>query len=1465
MFRQLKTISIFLLLFLIFLPSIAFAQTAIGKFTFVQGRVDVLRPPAPRAVPVKMGDAVFIGDIIRAKSNSKAEITFSEGNIVRVAPNTRVEISEYMFEETKGKGILKLSRGKVQAIIPEKIAKRIAAFGEANRFEIHTPTAIAGARGCNFIVSFQRNSSSVLVLEGAVLTYNPKFPDIAVTVNAGYITTIPFDQPVQPARPATDAEKKMYEGDFAPGGSGEKSEAEDTVISEATTVPAEPGTPPPPPPPALPPPLSPETPPITETVGTDTIPPVITISGPPGLSNLPVSTFNVTSDETVTFTYQMESWGAVSPDTTSDNFNLEGLPDGTYTLTVTATDQAGNSSTGSYTWTIDRTPPSVITAPPSPTNLSTASFGFNEPVTYTYSLDSGTSTSGIGSAIPLSGLSEEEHTITITSATDLAGNPMTTEPYSYSWTTDYTAPAITLSGGPPSPTNKDMADFSVSSSEPVTYSYTLDGSPASSTSLSSLLEGLHTFSVTATDQADNSSIESYTWTTDYTKPTVSISPAASPEPDTEPPTTNVNISLSSNEPVTYSCWIDGTPIDLPLNLSGLEEGSHTFEVQATDAAENTSTEELSFDLSRYSLTGSFYGCIGGVYGTASGEVAGVSNQDWGGWEIIMTGEGNNVPNEEWTLYAGGRSSDDIQSNNYGYWLLIADGTSDFENQTLSGMSNLRYLSRDRLGKGTGFVDGTYDGSGNYQLTDQGYGTYTETPLAFSGYWGGDSLYHNEGGYFSYAGYDYGLIGLALRPDNNYDLLTIGEYNDYGYGTAYLWNSDFYADSVNGDGQGRVIGFSGGIWKNRTMDGAAAALYIDPDGNAGYLTGDVSGAYYPDIMMWMADGQLTPTQMTTGLDPENFQTGWGYLDAHLAGNFDGSGSVKGWTYGETYAYGETLFFVKDSEGLPWGIYNLKLGSGNTFSDKPAGDTNWSAMIGGQGTFDYEGDSGYWLAEIEGTWSNDGDIRGDLLNGKYLTPTQMGTIGGPFYGISDAISGTWIGESIGTWSGTPLAFGGNLNSGLFQWDQDFYLVVDGGLTGLMGVAEINGSPSFLSLGTYNSDYETNNLYGGALWGVDVQGLSSDNGALLGITGGIVVLDGTLEGGLLSIYIKPNGDGYETGYIRSDSDNINGSLYPGLGMYELGGNLISVSMGTTSILPDNLNWDSIYGDSPSLHLVKGYGTIEGDLTGEIVSQSINLADQNWGIWWASSVSYSSEENPPIQSSWTATAEGESFDSDMNFVGIWGSQISGSRIDIDNKLIGSSTGYFADISSIPVTGISVGETLGTFDPNVYTWQAIQMGVWLETNKFLEMAGKVEGVPSNIEALEKLKIPCVEVGRANLTGSWSQSVNSMNVNMNDVIFFAPNTDARPSIWATNSVGGSYAGNPMGAVVGLSGNGLSANFNVQQWDTTNSKWLSSVTDGHGSITEGGSNVQNLNFHGAAAGAIDQEMRTISGTAAGVAK
>jgi len=82
--------------FILYGFALAYGATVVGKFTYVSGRVDVTSP-GKKAVPAKLGMEIAIGDIIRAKSNSKAEVLFKDGNILRIAQNTGVEITKYMI------------------------------------------------------------------------------------------------------------------------------------------------------------------------------------------------------------------------------------------------------------------------------------------------------------------------------------------------------------------------------------------------------------------------------------------------------------------------------------------------------------------------------------------------------------------------------------------------------------------------------------------------------------------------------------------------------------------------------------------------------------------------------------------------------------------------------------------------------------------------------------------------------------------------------------------------------------------------------------------------------------------------------------------------------------------------------------------------------------------------------------------------------------------------------------------------------------------------------------------------------------------------------------------------------------------------------------------------------------------------------------------------------------------------
>jgi hypothetical protein len=158
---------------------------------------------------------------------------------------------------------------------------------------------------------------------------------------------------------------------------------------------------------------------------------------------------------------------------------------------------------------IDTVPPElkINSGPNSMTKENAASFSFsaNEAVTYYYRLGSGDWIQIAGNALGLSGLSEGAHTIEIR-AVDVAGNATT---QSYSWTTNYTAPTITLSGVPDNVTTNRTASFGVTGGGQ--YAYKLDGSTVSSGNLSGLSEGSHTMDVTATDAAGNSSTRTHNW------------------------------------------------------------------------------------------------------------------------------------------------------------------------------------------------------------------------------------------------------------------------------------------------------------------------------------------------------------------------------------------------------------------------------------------------------------------------------------------------------------------------------------------------------------------------------------------------------------------------------------------------------------------------------------------------------------------------------------------------------------------------------------------------------------------------------------------------------------------------------------------------------------------------------------------------------------------------------------------
>ncbi|MDW8003046.1 MAG: FecR family protein, partial [Deltaproteobacteria bacterium] len=190
------TITVFFLLSVFSFCS--WAYTAIGKVTAVVGSVDVLKPQSAQVTPVTRGDLVHIGDIYRTKSASYAEITFNNNSTLRIGERTRVEIKEYMVEKDRTNQVMKLHRGRIQAIATEEIVRKAKALVEGHRFEVHTPNAVAGIRGSNMMVGYSYGTTLVVFIKGRGYVYNPRLPHVVVPVSQGQISIVRGDTPPSP-------------------------------------------------------------------------------------------------------------------------------------------------------------------------------------------------------------------------------------------------------------------------------------------------------------------------------------------------------------------------------------------------------------------------------------------------------------------------------------------------------------------------------------------------------------------------------------------------------------------------------------------------------------------------------------------------------------------------------------------------------------------------------------------------------------------------------------------------------------------------------------------------------------------------------------------------------------------------------------------------------------------------------------------------------------------------------------------------------------------------------------------------------------------------------------------------------------------------------------------------------------------------------------------------------------------
>jgi FecR protein len=172
------------------------AQTDAGSISAISGTATITRGSA--TIPAVYGTKIDVGDRIVTGAGSNVTVTLSDGSQIEVTDSSNLTIDENTLNATGTRASTKLSllNGLVRSLVR-------STPGTPPNFEVHTPNAVASARGTFYDVDHETGVhdnnykdctefTHVSVYQGDVAVYNPTNPSSpTVEVHEGQKVTVP--------------------------------------------------------------------------------------------------------------------------------------------------------------------------------------------------------------------------------------------------------------------------------------------------------------------------------------------------------------------------------------------------------------------------------------------------------------------------------------------------------------------------------------------------------------------------------------------------------------------------------------------------------------------------------------------------------------------------------------------------------------------------------------------------------------------------------------------------------------------------------------------------------------------------------------------------------------------------------------------------------------------------------------------------------------------------------------------------------------------------------------------------------------------------------------------------------------------------------------------------------------------------------------------------------------------------
>lgn len=280
------------IIFAVSLAASSNAETMSGMMMVVKGDIKVTSKDG-KTVAAKVGKKIMAGDTILSGPNSRAKIVMADKNVINISPDSKIVIEKYENNGKDKKNVeLNVVYGKLRASVEQKYD------GDKSKFNVKTPTAVAGVRGTDFITGYNPStkSSQIITFTGSVAVgtagpggsiQNPVFVQAGQMTEAGAgkapeaPKAVPKDELNKMNTESSADTASTAKPDSRQVASEKKSDKKEDKKRESPGPSREPNqqgerspdSAPPPPPPPPPPPKPPETPKVFGPCGGAPCPP----------------------------------------------------------------------------------------------------------------------------------------------------------------------------------------------------------------------------------------------------------------------------------------------------------------------------------------------------------------------------------------------------------------------------------------------------------------------------------------------------------------------------------------------------------------------------------------------------------------------------------------------------------------------------------------------------------------------------------------------------------------------------------------------------------------------------------------------------------------------------------------------------------------------------------------------------------------------------------------------------------------------------------------------------------------------------------------------------------------------------------------------------------------------------------------------------------------------------------------